>query len=115
MAVQRKLARSVHSSHGMNEWILEVQRNQPNVLIHPEDAQIRGIKNGEWAVTFNDRGEHRAIAVVTTHIKKGVISLDNGWWEQQGGSSSHVTNDQVEHLGTGHCCNSTLVDVRREA
>ncbi|MBO1915901.1 hypothetical protein J4727_03895 [Providencia rettgeri] len=31
MAVQRKLARSVHSSHGMNEWILEVQRNQPNV------------------------------------------------------------------------------------
>ncbi|WP_273802737.1 molybdopterin dinucleotide binding domain-containing protein, partial [Proteus vulgaris] len=66
MAVQRKLARSVHSSHGMNEWILEVQRNQPNVLIHPEDAQTRGIKNGEWAVTFNDRGEHRAIAVVTT-------------------------------------------------
>lgn len=115
MAVQRKLARSVHSSHGMNEWILEVQRNQPNVLIHPEDAKQRGIKNGEWAITFNDRGEHRAIAVVTTHIKKGVISLDNGWWEQQGGSSSHVTNDQVEHLGTGHCCNSTLVDVRREA
>lgn len=85
------------------------------MLIHPEDAQARGIENGEWVVTFNDRGEHRAIAVVTTHIKKGVISLDNGWWEQQGGSSSHVTNDQVEHLGTGHCCNSTLVDVRREA
>nr|WP_314265788.1 molybdopterin-dependent oxidoreductase [uncultured Moellerella sp.] len=114
MAVQRKLARSVHSSHGMNEWILEVQRNQPNVLIHPEDAVTRGIKDGEWATVFNDRGEHRAIAVVTTHIKQGVVSLDNGWWEQQGGSSSHVTNDQVEHLGTGHCCNSTLVNVRRE-
>lgn len=115
MAVQRKLARSVHSSHGMNEWILEVQRNQPNILIHPNDALARGIKNGEWAIAFNDRGEHRAIAVVTTHIKQGVISLDNGWWEQQGGSSSHVTNDHVEPLGNGHCCNSTLVNVRREA
>lgn len=115
MAVQRKLARSVHSSHGMNEWILEVQRNQPNILIHPNDALARGIKDGEWAIAFNDRGEHRAIAVVTTHIKQGVISLDNGWWEQQGGSSSHVTNDHVEPLGNGHCCNSTLVNVRREA
>ncbi|WP_159566475.1 molybdopterin-containing oxidoreductase family protein [Budvicia diplopodorum] len=114
MAVQRKLARSIHSSHGMNEWILEVQRNQPNVLIHPEDAASRHIKNGEWAIAFNHRGEHRAIAVVTRQIKKGVVCLDNGWWEQQGGSSSHVTNDLVEVLGTGHCCNSTLVDVRAE-
>ncbi|WP_411754869.1 molybdopterin-dependent oxidoreductase, partial [Serratia sp. (in: enterobacteria)] len=114
MAVQRKLARSIHSSHGMNEWILEVQRNQPNVMIHPQDAQQRRIKHGDWATVFNQRGEHRAIAVVTTHIKRGVVSLDNGWWEQQGGSSSHVTNDAVEALGTGHCCNSTLVDVRAE-
>ncbi|MBC3229123.1 molybdopterin-containing oxidoreductase family protein [Serratia fonticola] len=114
MAVQRKLARSIHSSHGMNEWILEVQRNKPNVMIHPQDAQQRRIKHGDWATVFNQRGEHRAIAVVTTHIKRGVVSLDNGWWEQQGGSSSHVTNDAVEALGTGHCCNSTLVDVRAE-
>ncbi|WP_025123627.1 MULTISPECIES: molybdopterin-dependent oxidoreductase [unclassified Serratia (in: enterobacteria)] len=114
MAVQRKLARSIHSSHGMNEWILEVQRNKPNVMIHPQDAQQRQIKHGDWATVFNQRGEHRAIAVVTTHIKRGVVSLDNGWWEQQGGSSSHVTNDAVEALGTGHCCNSTLVDVRAE-
>ncbi|HGM5489821.1 TPA: molybdopterin-dependent oxidoreductase [Serratia fonticola] len=114
MAVQRKLARSIHSSHGMNEWILEVQRNKPNVMIHPQDAQQRQIKHGDWATVFNQRGEHRAIAVVTTHIKRGVVSLDNGWWEQQGGSSSHVTNDAVETLGTGHCCNSTLVDVRAE-
>lgn len=84
MAVQRKLARSVHSSHGMNEWILEVQRNRPNVMIHPEDAHNRQIQAGEWVVVFNHRGEHRAIADVTTHIKRGVVSLDNGWWEQQG-------------------------------
>lgn len=115
MAVQRKLARSIHSSHGMNEWILEVQRNQPNIMIHPDDAASRNIQNGAWAIAFNHRGEHRALAVVTRQIKRGVVCLDNGWWEQQGGSSSHVTNDHVEVLGTGHCCNSTLVDVRAEA
>jgi hypothetical protein len=55
------------------------------------------------------------LAVVTRQIKRGVVCLDNGWWEQQGGSSSHVTNDHAEVLGNGHCCNSTLVDVRAEA
>ncbi|MEB1083527.1 molybdopterin-dependent oxidoreductase [Citrobacter portucalensis] len=115
MAVQRKLARSVHSSHGMNPWILEIQRDKPNVMIHPEDARNRRIEHGEWVTVFNHRGEHRAIADVTTRIKKGVVSLENGWWEQQGGSSSHVTNDQVDLLSNGHSCNSTLVDVRREA
>lgn len=115
MAVQRKLPRSVHSSHGTNEWILEIQRDKPNLLIHPDDANTRNISNGQWTVAYNHRGEHRAIAVVTTHIKRGVVCLDNGWWEQQGGSSSHVTSDAVEPLGNGHCCNSTLIDVRAEA
>lgn len=115
MCVQRKLARSVHSSHGMNEWILEVQRNQPNVLINTVDAQQRNIRHGQWVTTYNDRGEHRAIAIVTRQIKQGVVCLDNGWWEEQGGSSSHVTNDAYEPLGFGHCCNSTLVNVKAEA
>ncbi|MDR2503631.1 MAG: molybdopterin-dependent oxidoreductase [Deltaproteobacteria bacterium] len=115
MAVQRKLARSVHSSHGMNEWILDVHRAKANVIIHPEDARPRGVQNNGWVRVFNERGEHRAVAVVTRQIKQGVVCLDNGWWEEQGGSSSVVTNDQIGILGNGHCCNSTLVDVRAEA
>ncbi|MFE5278729.1 hypothetical protein, partial [Bacillus cereus] len=62
----------------------------------------------------NDRGEHHAKAIVTTHIKENIIGLQNGWWEQQGGSSSYVTNDTVEALGTGTSINNTLVDVRKE-
>ena len=112
MAVQRKLARSIHSSHGANEWILEVQRNKPQVMIHRDDAIERSIRHGEWVTVYNDRGEWRAIADVSTRIKKGVVSIENGWWEQQGGSSSHVTNDAYEPLSAGHCCNSTLVNVR---
>lgn len=115
MAIQRKLARSIHSSHGTNEWLLELDRTEAQVLMHPVDAIARDIRDGDWTVVHNDRGQHRCKAVVTEHIKRGVICLDNGWWEEQGGSSSHVTNDAVEVLGTGHCCNSTLVNVRKEA
>lgn len=114
MAVQYKMPRSIHSSFSTLPWLNEVHQSQPETLIHPNDAKKRGIKNGDKAVVYNDRGEHRVVAVVTSHIKEGIIGLQNGWWEQQGGSSSHVTNDKVEPLGTGQTCNNSLVEVRKE-
>lgn len=114
MAAQYKMPRSIHSSFSTLQWINEVHQSEPEILIHPRDAKKRNIKDGDKVVVFNDRGEHRAKAIVTTHIKENIISLQNGWWEQQGGSSSQVTNDTVEPLGNGTSINNTLVDVRKE-
>lgn len=115
MSVQRKLIRNIHASFNTLPAMSEAWGTKPSVIIHPDDARRRKIKSGDVTVVFNDRGEHRAVAVVTRRVKKGVVVLDNGWWEQQGGSSSHVTNDAVEPLGFGQSCNSTLVQVRGEA
>nr|WP_295971707.1 molybdopterin-dependent oxidoreductase [uncultured Bacillus sp.] len=114
MAVQYKMARSIHSSFSTLGWINEVHQSEPEVLIHPNDAKARNIVNGDKAVVFNDRGKHAVKALVTAHIKEGIVGIQNGWWEQQGGSSSHVTNDTVEVLGNGTTINNTLVEVRKE-
>ncbi len=84
-------------------------------MLNDEDAAARGIADGDACVVYNDRGEHKARAIVTTHVMKGVICLENGWWEQQGGSSSYVTNDAAGPIATEHCCNETLVEIRKEA
>jgi anaerobic selenocysteine-containing dehydrogenase len=115
MAVQRKLFRNIHTSFNTLPWLNQSWGDKPGVIIHPDDAASRGIKSGDVAIVFNERGQHKAKALVTQHVKKGVIVLDNGWWEQQGGSSSHVTNDKPESLGFGQSCNDTLVDLRKEA
>ncbi len=115
MAVQRKLARSIHSSFSTLPWVNEVHSSEPEVMIHPNDAKKRGIKANDRVIIYNDRGEHRAKANVTYHIKEGIISLENGWWEQSGGSTSYVTNDKVDVLGNGHTCNNTLVEIRKES
>ncbi len=115
MAVQRKLFRNIHNSFNTLPWLEEAWGTKPSIILHPDDAKARGINNGYTTVAFNGRGQHKAVAVVTRHVKKGVVVLDNGWWEQQGGSSSHVTNDKPEPLGFGQSCNSTLVQLRREA
>lgn len=114
MATQYKVARSIHSSFSSLPWINEIHQSEPEVLIHPNDAKKRNIVDGDKVIVYNDRGEHRAKAIVTTYMKENIVGLQNGWWEQQGGSSSHVTNDTVEILGSGTTINNTLVDVRKE-
>jgi anaerobic selenocysteine-containing dehydrogenase len=114
MAVQRKLHRSIHSSFGTIPWLNEATGTKPQVMIHPLDAAARSIADGDKVAVYNDRGKHTAAAIVTNHVRQGVVVLENGWWEQQGGSSSHVNNDKPEPLGFGQSCNSTLVEARKE-
>lgn len=114
MAVQRKIPRSIHSSFGSLEWPSEVHGDKPTVRIHPNDADSRNVQDGEFVKVFNDRGDHKAIANVTNRIKEGIVAIENGWWEQSGGSSSHVTNDKPSLIADGHSCNNTLVEVTKE-
>ena len=113
--VQRKLNRTVHSTFGGLKSISAVTRDYACVMINPADAASRNIKDDDKVVVFNDRGEHRARAIVTDLVSPGILCAENGWWEQQGGSSSYVTNDAIGPLATEHCCNETLADVRKEA
>jgi trimethylamine-N-oxide reductase (cytochrome c) len=41
--------------------------------IHPQDAEARGIKNGDIIRLFNDRGSVLCIALVTERIRPGII------------------------------------------
>jgi ferredoxin-nitrate reductase len=51
----------------------------PFLQIHPEDAAIRGIKEGDIVTVENDRGEARVSARVTESIRKGVVFLPMHW------------------------------------
>lgn len=115
-AVQRKTRHQVHTTFNNLETMLSMDGHQPIIRINVEDAEERGIADGDQVTAFNDRGEHSGIARVTDHVKKGVVVLQNGWNDVTASSSSSaVTNNAWPTLGTIHCCNSTLVDVRKDA
>jgi len=50
------------------------------VWIHPNDAQLRSIKEGDLVRLFNSRGTCLAGAVVTEAISEGVLQLSTGAW-----------------------------------
>ncbi len=111
--VQRKLRSCVHGTFGALAMMENVNRNHACVMVNPKDASARSIADGDSVVVYNDRGEHKAKAIVTENVIPGVIVAENGWWEQQGGSSSYVTNDSVGIISGEHCCNETLAEIKK--
>jgi anaerobic selenocysteine-containing dehydrogenase len=67
-----------HSEH-RNMPTMREFRDQPEVEIHPADAEKLGIEDGDWVWIENHRGRCREIARVTPTIKEGVVCADHGW------------------------------------
>ena len=67
-----------HSEH-RNMPTMREFRDQPEVEIHPADAEKLGIEDGDWVWIENQRGRCREVARVTPIIKEGVVCADHGW------------------------------------
>ena len=52
---------------------------EPFLWISPADAQARGIADGAAIRLFNERGEFRARAQVTSKIREGTVWMRDGW------------------------------------
>ncbi len=52
---------------------------EPQLWMHPQDAQKRQIADGDAIVIFNLRGEFDAIATVTDAVLPGVVWMRDGW------------------------------------
>ena len=70
--------RRTHSIHDNNRMMEEV--NPQTLWIHPQDAEARGIENGELVRIFNDRGVVKIKAQVTPRIVSGVVAMPQGAW-----------------------------------
>ena len=57
--------------------------------INPEDADNQSITNGDSVRCFNDKGEIWAVAKLTGEVKRGVLSLPNGYGLKSNGSEDH--------------------------
>jgi anaerobic selenocysteine-containing dehydrogenase len=110
-SVNAKIRRTVHTMFGSQPWITEIFP-EAWVDIHVDDAAARGIKDGDTVEVLNDRGSIKVKAHVHVGIRPGVVSLQNGWWIQQGGNASMLSNDAFDPMSYGHTLNSTLVQVR---
>lgn len=69
----------VHSTHANNDWLQEAHPHR--LQIHPQDAEARGLSEGDEVRVFNERGATVVPCTITRRILPGVVNLPQGtWW-----------------------------------
>ncbi|EIZ9493638.1 dimethylsulfoxide reductase subunit A [Cronobacter sakazakii] len=107
-----------HSTYGNVDVLQAACRQQ--VWINPQDAQARGINDGDPVRVWNARGEARIEAKVTPRIMPGVVALGEGAWYQpdaegvdHAGSINVLTTQRPSPLAKGNPSHSNLVQLAR--
>jgi anaerobic selenocysteine-containing dehydrogenase len=90
-------------------------RTAPGELeLSPADAAARGIKSGDHVRVWNDLGEVRCLAVVTTETRDGVCVLPKGLWRKHtdnGLTSNALIPQTTADLGGQAAFNDARVQV----
>lgn len=68
--------------HSEQRQIPNLRDRHPDPLaeVHPDTAADCGVEHGQWVCIRSPRGCIRMKLAVTPDIKKGVVSIDHGWW-----------------------------------
>jgi anaerobic selenocysteine-containing dehydrogenase len=84
----------------------------PFVLMNPDDAAARGIRDGDRVEIFNDRGSLRLEVRFENGLKVGCVAVTNGWWISEGGTVNFCSFGRETDMGHGAAFHDNLVDVR---
>ena len=110
--------------HGKLSRESKIQGREP-VRLSVEDANARGIENGDVVKIFNDRGALLAGALIVDTVRPGVVELSTGAWYDPlepgkigaldvHGNPNVLTPDHgTSKLGQGPSAHSTLVELEK--
>lgn len=107
-------ARHFLNSTFVNVDSLRAAEREPLLEIHPDDAAARGITNGAELRVFNDRGEYRCAAAVSTRARPGVVVGLGVWWRKLGRDGTNVnelTHQRLTDIGRAPSFYDCLVEV----
>lgn len=107
-----------NSTQYANPWLQEVQIQK--LWINPQDAQKRGIRQGDEVRIHNDRGISIVPAEVTPRIIPGVVAMQAGaWWQpdaegiDRGGCANVLSSARITALAKGNSHQTMLVEVAK--
>jgi anaerobic selenocysteine-containing dehydrogenase len=88
----------------------------PTVELSDADAARCGLRDGDWAEVYNDRGRFRARVALTGSVRPGVAVATGIYWNKlvPGGSNVNSTSSSaLADMGGGATFFDNLVEVRR--
>jgi anaerobic selenocysteine-containing dehydrogenase len=105
---------SPSSDRTISSTLGELPRPDVKLSMHPDDATVRGLADGDLVRIFNDLGEVQTTLHVVPTMKHGVVSLPKGIWRRSTRNNTTGTAlvpDTLTDLGDGACFNDARVQV----
>jgi ferredoxin-nitrate reductase len=90
--------------------------DKPFLEIHPHDAMLRNISDGDIVEIDNFRGSVRVSARVTDDVKKGVVFMPMHWGkilQKDLGRANNLTSDRVDPISKEPDFKFSAVEVRK--
>lgn len=106
----------VHSQFANVPWARELDP-EPVLNMNPADATARGIRDGDIAEVFNDRGRMKLKVRGNAGICPGLVNVTQGWspWDYREGTHQALTHEIINPAQQAvYEPNAALYDVRVE-
>jgi anaerobic selenocysteine-containing dehydrogenase len=104
------------SDRTISSTLSELSRPAVKLMMHPDDAGARGLKDGDSVRVFSALGEVQCPLEVGAGIRPGIVSLPKGLWRKHtanGYTANALAPDTLTDLGGGACFNDARVQVER--
>lgn len=101
----------------LNRKELVERKGKLKLIMHPEDAQKRGIHSGDRVICFNELAKVEFEAVLTENIAKGALAAPGVFRFDQtfnGLGVNALQHDRLSDIGAATTMNDNSVEVRRK-
>lgn len=88
---------------------------EPSIEIHRDDAESRGIAQGDLLEVYNSRGSFQARARLGETVQPGTLFCPTVWWNRNspdGRGANWTTSDELADYAGGATFHGNLVEVR---
>jgi anaerobic selenocysteine-containing dehydrogenase len=102
------------TAHTISSTFGQLVKGQVPVELNPQDAERRGIAEGEQVRVFNDYGEVHCLLARNPDLPAGVALLPKGLWSHNtlnGNTANPLAPDSLADLAGGACFNDAVVEV----
>jgi anaerobic selenocysteine-containing dehydrogenase len=90
----------------------------PTIELAAEDAQARGLVDGQWVEVYNDRGRFQSRVALTGSVRPGVAVATGIYWNKfspGGFNVNGTTSSALSDMGGGATFFDNLVEVRAKS
>ena len=100
----------------VNSTLGELRSRVASLQMHPDDAEPRGLTDGDTARVFNALGEVLCPVARDAGIRRGAVALPKGLWRMStlnGATANALVPDDLTDIGGGAVFNDARVQVAR--